>query len=228
MIENALAALHAIDISGAVKREQDYKAEQARIEEAIATGQARAQQIRDEIRSAEKADGADGEVVADAMLRGEVIEAVSIELLRKELDTINVGLRTLNQRLTYLMQDRRMKSDPIEGEINSAVGPLVEMLNEEAVSAIKLLAQIYADVEALSLLAPKSGAGSLGESLNTMLLAAQNSRLHSQHEYPVTRDLHALAETPWMQHLKRRCPSEARPLRHVVDLDFIHSVAGRR
>lgn len=99
MIENTLAALKAIDITGAIRRDEDYKAEKAQIEDAISAGQARAQAIRDEIRDAEKAGGVDGEAVADAMLRGEVIEAISVEKLQKELDTINAGLRTLNQRM---------------------------------------------------------------------------------------------------------------------------------
>jgi hypothetical protein len=228
MIENVLAALNAIDITGVVKRDQKFYTEKAQIEEAISAGQTRAQKIRDEIRDAEQGGGADGDAVANALMRGEVIEAVSVELLRKELDTVNAGLRTLNQRLTHLIQDRRMKSDPIEDEINSAIGPLVEMLHEEAVSAMKMLAQIYADAEALSLLAPKSGAGSLGDSLNDLLIAAQNARLHNQVEYPVTRELHALIDTPCMQHLKRRFAGEARPLRHRVDMDFIHSIAQRR
>ncbi|BAI95833.1 hypothetical protein Sj15T_01720 [Sphingobium sp. TA15] len=228
MIENTLAALKAIDITGAIRRDEDYKAEKAQIEDAISAGQARAQAIRDEIRDAEKAGGVDGEAVADAMLRGEVIEAVSVEKLQKELDTINAGLRTLNQRMTYMVQDRRMKSDPIETEINAAIGPLVEMLQEEAVASVKALAQIYADAEALSRLAPKSRAGSLSESLNDVLIAAGNAHLHSQPEYPVTRELHALAETPCMQYLKRRISNEAHQLRHRPDMDFVRLVAGRK
>lgn len=226
MIEQTLSALNAIDPSAAMERERIYEAERERLETAISTGHSRAQEIRDKIRDVQKGEGADGEAAAEALLRGEVIEAVAVDRLREELDTVNLGLRTLNQRLNHLMQDRRMKSDPIEGEISAAVAPLTEMLKSEAEAAVKILAQIYADADALSSLAPQSGAASLREGLNDVMLVASTSRLGTLKDVDVTADIRSLADAPCLTYLKRKVPKIARSFHHRVDLDFVHAVAG--
>lgn len=216
MIDQIFEALNAIDITPSIEANRAFKQELDQVCNAIDTGDRRAQELRAAVKSAKTA-GPDGDAAAAALLAGELPSTGTIDAMRDELETLLAGLKILRLRRNDLGTERRFKSDPIDREVTEAVNPLIDLLMTEMEASIRELAQIFADLEAISRIAPRSRAGNASRSLNDLLYKASD-HVRGLCEFPVTPELQRLSQAASIVHLGRHVPSEVHPPSYRVDL----------
>lgn len=205
-LEAAVAGLAAIDVSTSIKAEEAYERELSQIVKALEMGQERAGELRQAIKDAEISP--DGDAAASALLRGEDPLNGTAAVYQQDLETVLAGIRVLSNRRADLTNKRRLNGDPIEPEIAEALKPLVAALEAESERALRKLAQVYANLYAISKLSRRSVAGRIEIEVGEIITAARLGGRRSVPGYPPSEQLRQLAGTPCMVHLKRGFPND--------------------
>lgn len=206
-LDAAVAGLAAIDVSKSIEAGDAYQRELDQLVTALNKGQARASELRQAIQDAEK--GPDGNAAASALLLGEDPLNGSAAVYRQDLETVLAGIRVLSDRRADLENKRRLSGDPLEPEIAEALKPLVAALEAESETAVQRLAQVYANLNAISILSRRSLAGRIETDVGEIVKAARLGGRRSVPSCPPSEQLRRLAETPCMVHLRRRFSTDA-------------------
>lgn len=206
-LDAAVAGLAAIDVSKSIEAGDAYQRELDQLVTALNKGQARASELRQAIQDAEK--GPDGNAAASALLLGEDPLNGTAAVYRQDLETVLAGIRVLSNRRAEIEHKRRFNGDPIEPEITEALKPLVAALEAESEMAVKQLAQIYANLNAISRLSRRSSAGRIEDEVGEIVTAARLGGRRSVPSYPPSEQLRQLTETPCMMHLRRGFSTDA-------------------
>ena len=205
-LDAAVAALAAVDVSKSIEAGEAYQAELDQIVTALNKGHARASELRQAIQDAEK--GPDGNAAASALLLGEDPLNGTAAVYRQDLETVLAGVRVLSNRRSEIEHKRRFSGDLIEPEITEALRPLVAALEAESEMAVKQLAQIYSNLNAISRLSRRSVAGRVGDEVGEIVMAARLGGRRSVSSYPPSEQLRQLTEAPCMVHLRRGCSTD--------------------
>lgn len=211
-IEQARAALDAIDVQPHVDRRDSLQASVERVETALTAARERLEQVRGQIRDHQQPDG---KAIAHALLSGDDLPppAAHLEL---ERDQLLAGIAALNVQLRECEYQLRSPWNALRTEITEALRPVAEDLRAQAQSVVEKIEALYAATETLRRVANSGQIEGLRQMLGGMLVAGREgsrwvnfaSRIPVDPELLVLRDLepmrlvraHAPDEVPFPSH----------------------------
>lgn len=207
-LDQARAAIEALDVSQHVDEVESLKLGIAAKEKARDRAQARLQEVHEAIREARTPNG---DEIAYALLATGEMPPVPDDLER-EKDQLVAGIGALNRQINAERIPLRRPWGNLQNEIAQAAEPLIDDLYRQAQEVIELIEQLYATSASLSLIMQTGKIDALRRFSGTMLADGREFRRFFDFARPLQVD-HAISALNQLPALKVM----GRHIRETVD-----------
>lgn len=207
-LDQARAAIEALDVSQHVDAVETLKLGIAAKEKARDRAQARLLEVHEAIREARKPNG---DEIAYALLATGEMPPVPDDLER-EKDQLVAGIGALNRQINAEHIPLRRPWGNLQKEVAQAAEPLIDDLYRQAQEVIELIEQLYATSASLSLIMQTGKIDALRRFSGTMLADGREFRRFFDFATPLQVD-HAISALNQLPALK----AMGRHIRETVD-----------
>lgn len=146
VIDQVRRNLSELDLSAENAEIIEITRKLAENEDAKQRGQA---ELQEAVESARDAREVDGNAVAEALIAGAVLEAMTVAKWQEKADQLRAGLRSLSQQYDGLYSAKKAVANRAAGKVKEALVPLYLAQREAAQAAFDSLVSIRAGLDAL-------------------------------------------------------------------------------
>lgn len=205
-IDQAHAALDAIDIAPHVDRYEGLKTSIAQLEAAEAAASDRLEDVRTQLRQHERPDG---DAIAHALVTGAELPPPP-DNLQREKDQLAAGIGALRRQVNDAHTALRSPWDQLRGEVTGALSPVVQDLRAQAQAAIEKVEALWAAAEGLRRIHNSGEVEGLRQIAGAMLIAARECPrwVDFQGPIPVDASLRSLNDAAPLKAMRANIPEE--------------------
>lgn len=149
VIDQVRRNLSELDLSAENAEIVEITRKLAENEEAKQRGQS---ELQEAVQSARDAREVDGDAVAEALIAGATLEAMTVPKWQEKAEQLRAGLRSLSEQYESLYAAKKAVQNRAAGKVKEALGPLYLAQREAAQTAFDSLVGIRAAMDALSYL----------------------------------------------------------------------------
>ena len=203
-IDQARAALDAIDVAPHVDRYESLKTSIAQMEAAEAAASDRLEDVRAQLRQHERPDG---DAIAHALVTGAELPPPP-DNLQREKEQLVAGIGALRRQINDAHTALRTPWGHLRGEVTQALHPVVLDLRGQAQAVIESIESLWACAEALRRIHASGEVEGLRQIAGSMLVAARECPrwVEFQGPIPVDPSLRSLTDAAPLKAMRANIP----------------------